>query len=165
MAEVRSFNDRAIELSHLRGKNPGNVCLWNPEYSSRNTEAYQRLESRIQAPLTETKILYLEWGSDGVESTIQDCHGFPYMGRQRGTTHLQPSLCLDRFVYIYFWFYMRITMKLRKEKTRQSASNEWKGIKIYLVLHMELLSIFFDLNTIILFARKYNISALPCLCG
>ena len=55
------------------------------------------------------------------------------MGRQRGTTHLQPSLCLDGYVFIHFWFYMRITMKLRKETTRQSASNEWKGIEIYLV--------------------------------
>ena len=55
------------------------------------------------------------------------------MGRQRGTTHLQPSLCLDGCVFIHFWFYMRITRKLRKETTRQSASNEWKGIEIYLV--------------------------------
>ena len=55
------------------------------------------------------------------------------MGWQRGTTHLQPSVCLDEYVYIHFWFYLRITMKLRKEKTRQSASNEWKGMKIYLV--------------------------------
>ena len=55
------------------------------------------------------------------------------MGRQRGTTHLQPSLCLDGYVFIHFWFYMRITRKLRKETTRQSASNEWKGIEIYLV--------------------------------
>ena len=30
---------------------------------------------------------------------------------------------------------------------------------------MELLLISFDLNTIILFAGKYDISALPCLCG
>ena len=33
--------------------NPG---LWNPEYSSRSPESHQRLESRIQVPLTKTGI-------------------------------------------------------------------------------------------------------------
>ena len=69
-----------------------------------------------------------------MKSRIQDCHGFLYIGWERGTTHLQPSLCLNGYVYIYFWFYLRITMKVRKEKTRQSASNEWKEIEIYLAL-------------------------------
>ena len=46
--------------------------LWNREYSSRNPESYLRLESAIQ---------YLESGIHGVESSIQDCLGFPYVGR------------------------------------------------------------------------------------
>ena len=46
-------------------RNPRGFCLWNPEswpqlwnpeYSSRNSESYLRLESRIQVPLTKTKI-------------------------------------------------------------------------------------------------------------
>ena len=59
--------------------NSGNFCLWNPEtwaldreYSSWNPEYHLRLESPIQ---------YLESGIYGVESTIQDCLGFPYVGR------------------------------------------------------------------------------------
>ena len=46
--------------------------LWNWEYSSWNPESHLRLESAIQ---------YLESGIHGVESTIQDCLGFPYVGR------------------------------------------------------------------------------------
>ena len=38
-------------------------------------------ESRIQVPLTETGIEYLESGIHSVESTIQDSLGFPHMGR------------------------------------------------------------------------------------
>ena len=53
--------------------NPGNFCLWNPEswaleYSSRSPESHQRLEYRIQNPLTNTVIQYLEFGIHGVES-------------------------------------------------------------------------------------------------
>ena len=57
-------------------RNPG---LWNPKYSSKNPESLQRLESRIQVPLTKTGIQYLEHRIRGVESGIQDCLGFPYM--------------------------------------------------------------------------------------
>ena len=35
-----------------------------------------KFESRIQVPLTQTGIQYME-------SRIQDCIGFPYMGRSR----------------------------------------------------------------------------------
>ena len=48
-------------------RNPG---LWNPEYSSRNPEV----------PVTKTQIVYLESEIHGVESTIQDRLGFPYIG-------------------------------------------------------------------------------------
>ena len=67
-------------------REPGNFCcgirypgLWNPEYSSKNPESYQGLESRFQVPLTNTGIQYLESEIHGVESRIQDCLGFPYM--------------------------------------------------------------------------------------
>ena len=55
-------------------RNPG---LWNPEYSLRNPESHWRLESRIQVPLTNTQIQYLESGIHGVESRIPDCLRFP----------------------------------------------------------------------------------------
>ena len=40
-----------------------------------------KLESRIQVLLTKTGIEYLESGIHSVESTIQDCLGFPHMDR------------------------------------------------------------------------------------
>ena len=46
--------------------------LWNREYSSWNPESHLRLEFAIQ---------YLESGIHAVESRIQDCLGFPYVGR------------------------------------------------------------------------------------
>ena len=54
--------------------NPG---FWNPEYSSRNPESQLRLE----VLLTNSGIRYLQSGIHGLESRIQDCPGFPYMGR------------------------------------------------------------------------------------
>ena len=39
-----------------------------------------RLESGIQVPLTKPGIQYVESGIPGLESTIQDCHGFPSHG-------------------------------------------------------------------------------------
>ena len=58
--------------------NPGNVCLWNPEswasdsrIQLKNSESH--LESRIQVPLTNAGIEYLESGIRGVDSRIQDC--------------------------------------------------------------------------------------------
>ena len=38
-------------------------------------------ELRIQVPLTKTRIQYLKSGIHDVESTIQNCLGFSYMGR------------------------------------------------------------------------------------
>ena len=48
---------------------------------TRNPESHGRLESRIQVLLTKTGIQCLESGIHGLESRIQDCPGFPYMGR------------------------------------------------------------------------------------
>ena len=39
------------------------------------------MEARIQVPMTKTRIQYLESGIHGMESRIQDCDGFPYIGR------------------------------------------------------------------------------------
>ena len=46
-----------------------------------NPRSHEQLESRFQVPLTETVIQYLESGIHGVESRIQDCLGFPNVGR------------------------------------------------------------------------------------
>ena len=67
---------------------PHEGCLWTPEsrkilriesemldFGIRNTTS--KLESRIQVLLTKTGIEYLESGIHSVESTIQDCLGFP----------------------------------------------------------------------------------------
>ena len=77
-------------VRHFGFRNPGNFTLgiwligeifacgikktglWNREYSSWNPESHLRLEFAIQ---------YLESGIHGVESRIQDCLGFPYVGR------------------------------------------------------------------------------------
>ena len=39
------------------------------------------MKSRIQVPLTETGIQYLQAGFHGLESRIQDCLGYPYVGQ------------------------------------------------------------------------------------
>ena len=58
--------------------NPG---LLYPEYSSRiRNRTKSDLESRIQVPLTNAGIEYLQSGIRGVDSRIQDCLGFPYSG-------------------------------------------------------------------------------------
>ena len=44
------------QIRESESRNPGNFCLWNPEYSSRNPESHQRLEFRIQVLLTNTGI-------------------------------------------------------------------------------------------------------------
>ena len=78
---------------------PHEGCLWTPEsrkilriesemldFGIRNAaqgirNPTSKLESRIQVLLTKTGIEYLESGIHSVESTIQDCLGFPHMGR------------------------------------------------------------------------------------
>ena len=70
--------------------NPGNFCLWNLQFwpsesriqrSRIRNRTKSHLESRIQVPLTKTGIQYLISGIRGVDSRIQDCLGFPNMGR------------------------------------------------------------------------------------
>ena len=62
---VREYGCRNPGNFFLWNQEPGRFCLWNPEslprlwnpeYSSRNSEYYLRLESRIQVPLIKTKI-------------------------------------------------------------------------------------------------------------
>ena len=78
---------------------PHEGCLWTPEsrkilriesemldFGIRNTaqgirNPTSKLESTIQVLLTKTGIEYLESGIHSVESTIQDCLGFPHMDR------------------------------------------------------------------------------------
>ena len=62
--------------------NPESLAAWNPQYHSRNPESNKRLLSRIQFPLTKTGIQFLESRIYRVESRIQDCLGFPYIGRK-----------------------------------------------------------------------------------
>ena len=56
-----------------------NPRLWNPK-------SHQRLDFRIQIPLTKTEIQYLESVIHGVESRIHDYLGFPYMRRSSWCT-------------------------------------------------------------------------------
>ena len=52
--KVMESGFRNLENFCLR--NPEYPGFWNPEYSSSNLESHNRLESRIQVPLTETGI-------------------------------------------------------------------------------------------------------------
>ena len=60
-----------------------------------------RLESIIQVPPTMTAILYLESGIHIVESEIQDCLGFAYMGQKKSSAR-------DRDVNIEGWLSSKI---------------------------------------------------------
>ena len=57
----------------------------------------QHLESRIQVLLTNTGIQYLESGIYSVESRIQDCPRFPYMGRPYALLFETFSICWWKF--------------------------------------------------------------------
>ena len=77
--ESKTVLDSGIQEIFACGiQNPGNICgfwnlgLWNAEYKSRNPESHYWLESGIQC---------LESWIQGMESTIQDCLGFPFKGR------------------------------------------------------------------------------------
>ena len=54
--------------------------IWNTAQGIRNP--ILRLESGIQIPLTKSGIQYLQSGTDSLESKIQDCLGFSYMGQK-----------------------------------------------------------------------------------
>ena len=75
-----------------------NLESWvgNPEYHSRNPESHERLKSRIQVLLTNTGIQYQESGIHGVESRIQDCPGFPYMGRHTAEVRFRWKIFLTK---------------------------------------------------------------------
>ena len=76
---------RSFLLPHVRESrfwNPGNFCLWNPEsrvFGIRNPTNDWNPESKVL--LKNTGIQYLESGIHSMESRIQECLGFPYMGR------------------------------------------------------------------------------------
>ena len=66
----------------MRIRNPENFCLWNPEYWA--LEYGIQLMQGIRNPSSTDKnsgIQYLESRIHGVESRIQECLGFPYIGR------------------------------------------------------------------------------------
>ena len=82
----------------FRIRNPGKFCSWNPEFWAlesgkqlKESGIHERLESRIQAPLTKTRIQYLASGIHSVESRIQDCLGFPCTGDNPITAPRQVS--------------------------------------------------------------------------
>ena len=72
----------------------GNPGLWNPEYSLRNRSRIPlTIGFRIQDPLTKAGIQFLESGIQGVESTMQDCLGFPYIGpKKSGMQNIQSKI-------------------------------------------------------------------------
>ena len=70
---IRIPEQRKFLLVEYRIREIVALQLWNLEYSSRNPESHQRLQSRIHVPLTKTGIHYVESGIHSVESRIQDC--------------------------------------------------------------------------------------------
>ena len=98
--------------------------FWNPQYHSRNPESHQRLESRIQVPLTKTGIQYLESG-------IQDCLEFPYMG--------MGLYCLEIFEAIWrmqrrflFYFVSSSCSPLLRQKMRFMEVEEKENDRAYI---------------------------------
>ena len=68
-------------------QDPANFCLWNPEsweFSSRKS-GIQLMIGILNPSSTdkESRIQYLQSRIYGVESRIQDCLGFLYMGQTR----------------------------------------------------------------------------------
>ena len=89
-----------LDSSHVREfQNPGNVGYWNPEsgkillvksgilgFGIWNTalgigNAINDWNSKSKVPLTKTGVQYQESGIQCVKSRIQNCLGFPYVGR------------------------------------------------------------------------------------
>ena len=66
-------------LPHVSGS--GKILLVESGMQLKEFEISITNEARIQVPLTKTRIQYLESGIHGMESRIQDCDGFPYIGR------------------------------------------------------------------------------------
>ena len=72
-----------------------NPWLWNPEYSSRNTESHSRLESRIQVPRIKNPVSSTgnpEFTAYNPQSkTVLNSH---YMGKTSEQTDNLPSICV-----------------------------------------------------------------------
>ena len=74
----------------MRFRNLGNFCHWNLEswtlesgIQLKESGILSTIEIRNPSPTEkESRIEYLESGIHGVESRIQTCLGFPYIGRQ-----------------------------------------------------------------------------------
>ena len=66
-----------------------NIARFEHENEMRRKALQQKKKFGIQ-PFLESGIQYSESGIHRVESRIQDCHGFPYMGRP-GTSSLDSS--------------------------------------------------------------------------
>ena len=75
-------------------QNPGNICLWIPQPRALEC-VIPIMESEISLLIgirypsfndEESGIQHLESGIQGVESKIQDCLGFPYLGRNVSST-------------------------------------------------------------------------------
>ena len=93
--------------------NPG---LWNPEYSSKNPESHRQLQSRIQVQFHRQRLKSTTWKSEihEVESRIQDCLGFPYIGRTWLRVAKQPRNCMqwtfwdhDRWINMHIYIYAK----------------------------------------------------------
>ena len=88
-----SFTSSSPRVRECGFQNPRNFCWWNPESGQLLVESgipgfgiRNPFKSSIQVPLTKTEIQYLESVIHGVESRIQDCLGFPYIGRSSWCT-------------------------------------------------------------------------------
>ena len=91
-----SFTSSSPHVRECGFRNPRNFCWWNPEsgkllvesgilgFGIRNPSKDLNPESKV--PLTKTGIQYLQSVIHGVESRIQDCLGFPYIGRSSWCT-------------------------------------------------------------------------------
>ena len=87
---LRHFPDRiglgnvafTPRVKESRLRNLGNFYLWNPEYVKEIQNPSNNdwnPESKFYQQILESSTL--ESGIHGVESRIQDCPGFPYMGQ------------------------------------------------------------------------------------
>ena len=61
-------------------RNPGNLCLCNPEFSSRNRNPTNNWNTEYKSTDKQSGIQYLESGIQYVQSSIQNCLLLPYMG-------------------------------------------------------------------------------------
>ena len=95
-----------------------NTGLWNPDYSSSNTESHQRMESGIQVPLTKTvrNPVPSIW-NPRVEFRIQECLGFPHTGEQEANKWFFVELFSGKEGYIppRAYFLIRLSILSREQ--------------------------------------------------